>query len=140
MFLVGARIISTQLLNKVTALSENWGKNRFLEPTDLPEHVRISDIIVNAEKVFFEQNILECTNHCEAVFCSLLCHHFYQSNGALLWLGEITVALLKLHGKIALFDSHSKNFEGRISETGFSILLSFDTYFKLFQYIKIHTY
>ena len=124
------------LVEQGDSLFKKLGKNRFLEPTDLPEHVRISDIIVNAEKVFFEQNILECTNHCETVFCSLLSHHFYQSNGALLWLGEITVALLKLRGKIALFDSHSKNFEGRISDAGFSVLLSFDTYCKLFQYIK----
>ena len=112
--------------------------DRFLEPRDLPKNVNICSLEVNQKFTFFHQAFLENCSSSKSFWINLLEQHFGQHT--LFWLGQNAVALIKSkYNKIYLFDSHSRDSHGRISDSGKSILMTFASYNNLLNYV-LQTY
>ena len=115
-------------------LYKSLNLDRFLEPQDLPVTVNIHSIEVHHQFTYFHQAFLENSIQSKACWRNLLDEHFKKH--ALLWIGQNTVTLIKGGNSICLFDSHSWDCNGKISDNGLSILMTFSNSTTLLDYIS----
>ena len=111
------------VLDKGTELYCSLQTPRFLEVTDLPSLVYANSTVYHTTFSYSHQSWL--THESVDTFNTLLSHSLSQSKNVLLWVGHITLALMKANDAVFLFDSHSRDKQGRIADAGLSSHLQF---------------
>ena len=116
------------ILNEGDQIYKNLGECDFLTVDDLPESVDIkSDCVIVTKLRYIEGEISNAKNIFES-------HD--DSEGFLLFIDSYTLAVLWNKARVFLFDSHSKDAQGKASADGSSILLQFTSFIALNKYIR----
>ena len=102
------------VLDKGTELYCSLQTPRFLEVTDLPSLVYANSTVYHTTFSYSHQSWL--THESVDTFNTLLSHSLSQSKNVLLWIGHITLALMKTNEAVFVFDSHSRDKQGRIAD------------------------
>ena len=122
------------VLDKGTELYCSLQTPRFLEVTDLPSLVYANSTVYHTTFSYSHQSWL--MHESVDTFNTLLSHGLSQSKNVLLWVGHITLALMKTNDAVFLFDSHSRDKQGRIADTGLSSLLQFPSIENVGHYVS----
>ena len=122
------------VLGKGTELYCSLQTLRFLEVTDLPSLVYANSTVYHTTFSYSHQSWL--THESVDTFNTLLSHSLSQSKNVLLWDGHITLALMKTNDAVFLFDSHSRDKQGRIADAGLSSLLQFPSVENVGHYVS----
>ena len=102
---------------------------------DLPARVSIYDSAVNI--VFLENKTGEITLNVYFIsMADILSTFSNHGKGALLTISGYVLGITWGRNYFYLFDSHSKDGEGNISQNGTAVLLKFDTFSNLEDYIN----
>lgn len=130
-------LLIDNILDKGTELYYSLKKPRFLEVTDLPSLVYTNWTLCHTTFSYCHQGVL--TQEYESIdsFNLFLTEAFSQTRNVLVWVGNITLALMiAINGTVFLFDSHSMDMQGRITDNGASSLLQFSTINNVGYYIS----
>ena len=114
-------------------LYKSLNLDQFLAPQDLPLTVNIRSIEVHHQFAYFHQTFFKNSIQSKVCWRNLLDEHFKKH--ALFWISQNTVALIKGANSICLFDSHSWDCNGKISDNELYILMTFSNSTTLLNYI-----
>ena len=112
------------------------------EDQQLPHQLSILDSTVNISYNFKTSGILTTEKNDIEELIKLIEQNTSNNNGFLLWLGEISVAVILKHNKRStlkyrLFNSHTGQQHGKISHLGSSILITFNDIAQFIHYLCV---
>ena len=116
-------------------LYKNVGATSFLSADDLPQSVDVENNKITVEKLrFYQSDIMKYTT--ERFLTQSFNSEENNGDGFLLFIDGFTMSVIWNKAYFFLFDSHSRNIDGKISENGSSILLKFRSLNAAEKYIK----
>ena len=124
-----------RILQSGDQLFKSLNMFRVLGVDDLPARVSIYDSAVDI--VFLENKTGEITLNVYLIsMTDILSTCSNHGKGALLIISGYVLGIIWGRNCFYLFDSHSKDGEGNVSQNGTAVLLKFDTFSNLEEYIK----
>ena len=124
-------VINYYIVDQGTELYKSLNILRCLEAHELPTLVTVNKTSYHIELCYCEQGILKCQRSIN--FTNCLRDGFNRSHCLLLWVGSVTLFLMKTD--FFLFDSHSRDENGHVANEGTSVLLRFLDYHDISDYI-----
>ena len=121
------------ILDQGTELYKSINIPRYLEAHELPTLVAVEQTFYCIELSYCEQGILNCQR--SIYFINCLRDGFNRSSCLLLWVGHITLSLMKTSTYFFLLDSHSRDENGYVANEGTYVLLRFLHYHDTTDYI-----
>ena len=121
------------IVDQGTKLYKSLNILRYLEAHELPTLVTVNKTSYHIELCYCEQGILNCERSIN--FTNCLRDGFNRSSCLLLWVGPVTLSLMKNSTDFFLFDSHSRDENGHVANEGTSVLLRFLDYHDISDYI-----
>ena len=111
------------ILNEGDKLYKGLNIGTFISAEELPHTIDIENNVVYVEKLEFQQGTI--MKHTENFLSGSYHSNINNGNGFLLFIDGFTLAIIWNKANFFLFDSHSRNKDGQISENGTSVLLKF---------------
>ena len=121
------------ILDQGTELYKSINIPRYLEEHELPTLVDVEQTFYCVGLSYCEQGILICQR--SIYFTNCLRDGFNRSSCLLLWVGHITLSLMKTPAYFFLLDSDSRDENGHVANGGTSVLLRFPHYHDISDYI-----
>ena len=122
------------ILSEGDQLYKGSSVSTFISADELPQTIDIENNVVYVEKLRFQQGTT--TRHPEKFFSSSYDSNTNNGNGFLLFIDGFTLSVIWNKANFFLFDSHSRNKDGQISENGTSVLLKFRSLNAVEKYVK----
>ena len=121
------------ILSEGDQLYKGLSVGTFISADELPQTIDIENNVVYVEKLRFQQGTMR---HTEKFFSSSYDSNINNGNGFLLFIDGYTLSVIWNKANFFLFDSHSRNKDGQISENGTSVLLKFRSLNAVEKYVR----
>ena len=122
------------VLKKGDQLFKNVGLYRYLSPDELPRELQIGSCIVRVS--YLQNSTVEIKTSKSDFLRPSFVQFSDKSNGVIFFVNQLTFSIVWCASSFYIFDSHSRDDVGKLSQEGVSILMRFSSLRQVQNYIS----